>query len=225
MATLGDSCIDRTGTPVGNGYTLIFSKVSFPDTSNISSWCAYVSGATNARLKVFRDDGTNWIFVGESALLALSSGLNTGLAADIDVVYGDYIGIYIESTVGVEVDVSTPTYIMYYQYGDISTNTLKSTWDSQNETNMSFQATYTVTAVADVYVNSSTGNDTYAGDSCVAGHPVLTFAHAYSLLASGGNLHICNSGADFSTETVTLNKSFNIDLNGSDGYFYMPQAS
>lgn len=77
----------------------------------------------------------------------------------------------------------------------------------------------------DVYVNSSTGNDTYAGDSCVAGHPVQTFARAYSILKPGGTIHVCNSGADFSGETVTLNKSFSVDLNGTSGYFYMPKAS
>ena len=81
------------------------------------------------------------------------------------------------------------------------------------------------TTLLNTYVNSSTGNDANAGDSCVAGHPKLTFAAAYALLASGGTIHVCNTGADFSAETVTLNKSFSIDLNGASGYFYMPKAS
>lgn len=82
---------------------------------------------------------------------------------------------------------------------------------------------YTVTS--DVYVNSSTGNDSNVGDSCTAGHPFLTFGKAYSNVNTGGTIHVCNSGADFSSETVTLNKSFSIDLNGSSGNFYGPKAS
>lgn len=77
----------------------------------------------------------------------------------------------------------------------------------------------------DIYVNSSSGKDSNAGDSCASGHPVQTFGKAYSLLNSGGTIHVCNSGADFSAETVTLNKSYSIDLNGSSGYFYGPKAS
>ncbi len=82
-----------------------------------------------------------------------------------------------------------------------------------------------ITYLNDVYVNSSTGSDSNAGDSCTAGHPLLTFGKTYSLLTSGGTIHVCNSGADFSGETVTLNKSFSIDLNGSSGNFYGPKAS
>jgi len=80
-------------------------------------------------------------------------------------------------------------------------------------------------ASANIYVNSSTGSDYNAGDSCTSGHPVHTFSKAYALLSSGGTIHVCNSGADFSSESVTLNKSFSIDLNGSDGYFYGPQGA
>ncbi len=75
----------------------------------------------------------------------------------------------------------------------------------------------------DVYVNSSTGHDVDTGAD--AAHALKTFGKAYSLLNSGGTIHVCNNSADFSGETVTLNKSLNIDLNGSTGYFCMPKAS
>ncbi|MDW7726995.1 MAG: hypothetical protein SCH70_07770 [Candidatus Methanoperedens sp.] len=73
-----------------------------------------------------------------------------------------------------------------------------------------------------VYVNSSTGDDLNAGDSCT--DPVKTFGKAYNLIGSGGTIIVCNSGADFSSETVTLNKSFNLTMEGT-GYFYGPKAS
>lgn len=73
-----------------------------------------------------------------------------------------------------------------------------------------------------VYLNSSTGNDSRAGSgsSC----PVKTFARAYSLLAVGGTIHLLNSGADFSSEIVTRNKGYTMDLNGGTGYWYDAKA-
>ena len=76
-----------------------------------------------------------------------------------------------------------------------------------------------------IYVNSSTGSNSNLGNSCAAGHPFLTFQKAYNFLNINGTIHVCNSGADFSSETVTLNKSFSIDLNGNSGNFYGPKAS
>ncbi len=83
--------------------------------------------------------------------------------------------------------------------------------------------TYEYGSPINVYVNSSTGNDSNSGLS--SGSPKLTFSSTYTLVASGGTIHVCNSGADFSAETVTLNKSFSIDLNGASGNFYGPKAS
>lgn len=81
-----------------------------------------------------------------------------------------------------------------------------------------------VQTLNDVYVNPSTGNDANAGDSCVSGHPVQTFQKAYDILNPNGVIHVCNSGADFSGETVTLTKGFSITVDG-DGYCYLPKLS
>jgi hypothetical protein len=75
-----------------------------------------------------------------------------------------------------------------------------------------------------VYVNSSTGNNSNAGDSCASGHPVLTFQKAYDLLAANGTIHVCNSGADFSAEIVTFTKGFSITVDGG-GSCYLPKLS
>lgn len=87
-----------------------------------------------------------------------------------------------------------------------------------------FQINYTAqTTSNNVYVHSTLGYDVCWGLSSDC--PVQTFGRAYSVLNSGGTIHVLNSGGDFSGETVTLNKSFSIDLNGASGYFYMPKAS
>jgi hypothetical protein len=69
-----------------------------------------------------------------------------------------------------------------------------------------------------IYVNTSTGDDTKDGGTVA--NAVLTFGKAFSLIPDGGFIHVCNSGADFSAETVTRNKSYSMDLNGASGYFY-----
>ncbi len=76
----------------------------------------------------------------------------------------------------------------------------------------------------DIYVNSSTGNDLNTGASCSV--PVKTFTVAYSLINTNGTIHVCNSGADFSGETITFSKSWNTMYQDSGtGNFYFPFIS
>ncbi len=77
------------------------------------------------------------------------------------------------------------------------------------------------TTYNDVYINSSTGNDLNCGN--IVSSPVKTFVRAYALANAGGTIHILNSGADFSTEIQDIAKSLNIDLNGADGFWFMPK--
>ncbi len=78
------------------------------------------------------------------------------------------------------------------------------------------------TTYSTIYVHSTTGDDTECGDD--TNYPVKTFNRAYSQLNSGGIIHVKNNGADFSGETVTYNKSFRVDLNGSTGSFKLPHG-
>jgi hypothetical protein len=228
MASGGASCTVRDGSCGANGYTY-FTKANVFTAGTISSFCFYLTAGTlptSVKLKVFRQNGTNIDYVAESASQTpYQNGLNSFNISPITVQAGDYIGFYIIET-GAKVEsynIGSPNGTGYYLLGDITSNHAESDYTQDLEmTDVSLRAS---SDLVDVYVNSSTGNNTYAGDSCVAGHPVLTFAKAYELLTSGGMIHVCNNLADFSAETITLNKSFSIDLNGSDGYFYMPQAS
>jgi len=74
----------------------------------------------------------------------------------------------------------------------------------------------------EVWVHSTSGDDNQCGN--VTTYPVKTFGRAYALLNSGGIIHVKNSGAVFSGETVAYNKSFRIDLDGSTGNFFMPKT-
>ncbi len=74
----------------------------------------------------------------------------------------------------------------------------------------------------DVYVNTSTGNDNNCGNTSSV--PVKTFQTTYNLLNTNGTIHVLNSGADFSAETVTFTKGFSITVDG-DGNCYLPVLS
>jgi len=220
----GEDCVTRS-TERGDAQTWL-TEMQILYAGIISTFCIYIdSGSGNVKLKIFRSNGSNWDLVGESSLQAVVAGLNSGLTANITVNVGDYIGFYFNSaTLYVEATVGASTVTSFHS-GDVTGNTAKSEWTNPSYAPIYFSISVYANTLADVYVNSSTGSDSNAGDSCVAGHPFLTFAKAYSLLNSGGTIHVCNSGADFSAETVTLNKSFSIDLNGASGNFYGPKAA
>ncbi len=224
MTTFGNSCTSRIGGAFDQ-ITSIITEQPAPSAGVVTSVCVYcdtIGAGSVGKVKVFRLNGSNYDFIGESSSQDLVTGTNTFSGLSISILTGDYIAVYINTTnfSGVMRDLTVGS--VSYRSGDITTNTPTSEW-TDHTARLSVLATYTDNP--DVYVNSSTGNDSNAGDSCTAGHPVQTFGKAYSLLASGGTVHVCNDGADFSGETVTLNKSFSIDRNGSAGLFYMPKAS
>lgn len=219
MATFGNACSDRASQNSATHQT-VFDRVT-PATEDgvITSVCVYHPGGTGTeKVKVFRTVGSDYVCIGESSPQAVAGGSNTFSGLSIPFLAGDFIGVYFEEiTYMPGVDSDTTAGAGSLISGDISSLAISS-WVNFTGT-LSILATYTPN-LNDVYVNTSTGNDTYAGDSCSSGHPVSTFAKAYELLNTGGTIHVCNSGADFSAETVTRNKSYNMDLNGSSGYFY-----
>lgn len=218
-----------SGTNLNNNNQTLLNDSSVIDSGGtIYQWCIYIGltgGQTySAKLKIFRDDGTNFNFVGESSLESCSNGLNT-FNTSIVVQAGDLVGIYQTRSYAADgVNVATSGTYAYGKDGDITSNSTKATWNQfPAPNNWSFRINATI-GQNNVYINTSTGNDANAGDSCAAGHPVLTFGKAYSLLASGGTIHVCNSGADLSTETVTRNKSYSMTVDG-DGYWYGAKGS
>ena len=56
-------------------------------------WVAVSAGSPQIKVKIFRDDGTNYVFIGETPLTTVVQGYNL-IRAFIPVEKGDYIGIY-----------------------------------------------------------------------------------------------------------------------------------
>lgn len=113
----------------------MFSKLApFSGSGNITKFCAYAAGSAagrQCRLKVFRQDGTDIDFVGESALQSFASaGLHTYTISPIAVQKGDYIGLWTTMTVAYENRVSPPSGLgIFYKAGsNITSTTAESTW-------------------------------------------------------------------------------------------------
>ncbi len=208
---------------IGPGYTYLMPGRSLVDANGTVTSFAIKCGSFGgyAKIKVFRINGLNYDFVGESALVNIPANSTYWGTLSLAVLTGDILGIYAQDSIISGWGTGTYSHIKSHS-GDVSTNTPIADWELGGDDSI---AVYVTDTIQNIYVNSSTGNDANAGDSCVAGHPKLTFAAAYAALTSGGTIHVCNTGADFSAETVTLNKSFSIDLNGASGYWYGPKGS
>lgn len=227
MSIGGVGCLTSTDTLFYPAYTWLDKNSPIDVDGIISRFCARMWTdviGKQIKFKIFRQSGININFVGESEIFTLyTDGTNTFEGSPISVLAGDFVGIHFVSHFNSSYfGVNHGSSALSKAHGlDVTFNTPESEWSSHG-----YSVALYFSVAQGIYVNSSTGSDSNAGDSCVAGHPVLTFGKAYSLLASGGTIHVCNSGADFSAETVTLNKSFSIDISGGGaGNFYMPKAS
>lgn len=227
MVQLGGASCSNYPYLAGDNRTIIMTTNTITVNGTITSFCVYTGGNVTVYLRVFRDDGTNYNYVGGSGALSCSAGANTQTGLSIAVQAGDLVGLYIVTTSdGYPLaDNYLPPSPMKYKTGDVTSNSAKSTWSSSTYGIMSLTVSgnETCSTYEDVYVNSSTGSDSNCG--ATSGSPVQTFGKAYTdRLNAGGTIHVLNSGADFSGETVVLNKSFSITVDGG-GYYYGPKAA
>lgn len=125
---MGNNPIDR-GSQSGTGETdidLCTPAVSRGVLKSVTVWIGTSGGSI--KVKVFRDDGTNYVFVGESAAVSVgATGLLTIPCWIPGVEVGDLIGCYM-STCKIDQD-GTGTG-KAWKSGDVTTTTLKSGWSS-----------------------------------------------------------------------------------------------
>lgn len=133
---IGNSPIDRASIS-NSGHTYL--DLNFPALCRgiIKSFSVYAPNATTGfRVKVFRDDGTNYLFIGESPVYTLAAGLNSDLRCWIPVEKGDYFGMYHVTNSIDQAD--TGGVAKYYLSTNVVFNTLKSAWGNTTII-MSFQ--------------------------------------------------------------------------------------
>lgn len=88
---------------------------------------AYTNGVQDTYIKIFRDDGTNYLYIGGESF-SLVSGLNSDVPfiTPIDVKVGDFIAFYANDIYGIKISGSTNG--MVNKSGNITSNSLKSGW-------------------------------------------------------------------------------------------------
>lgn len=117
-------------TYLGGGYTNILATTPFVASGSgvMNLWSMYTtsSGPFNAKVKVFRDNGTDYVFIGEGPIQSINSGLNSDMPCWIPVEAGDMIGVYLPADKSIECEAIAGAEI--YRAGDITATTAKNTW-------------------------------------------------------------------------------------------------
>ncbi len=131
--TIGNPVLQADSSMPASDYTILLPASGFGasiagDLALISLYC-HASG--NLKVKVFRDGGSTWNFIGEQTI-SVVAGLNTDVVINIvGIQIGDYLGFYNNAGDGVQPDVYAGNSRVVIN-GDITTNTDKSSWIPQS---------------------------------------------------------------------------------------------
>lgn len=178
-------------------------------TSNglITSCCIYCSDACQVKIKIFRDDGTNYDYIGELGSFSCADGINTFSGLSLVVQSGDKIGLYYTTTDGHPDGGSESGCDIYQRSGDITSDSAKSLW-SLYASNRTFKVTVSGTVyTGDKYVDISTGSDSDDGNTW--GNAYLTVKKGVDNVTAGKILHIAEG--DYSAQAaIDLNKNLEL---------------
>ena len=110
---------------LASGWTFIDPNVPAQSRGRILTWDLHVHGAGTFKIKIFRDDGTNFVFIAEKSLY-LAVGSKTGNTWGIAVEKGDLIALY--SSSGTPYLSADAGFNYYAKHEDVTTTTLQSSW-------------------------------------------------------------------------------------------------
>ena len=161
MATLGGGCTSKNNAFSGSEIwrTAIGEIHVFPSNANITYVCAYSTTAAYAKIKVFRENGANWDYIGQSAQFSIAANSSGGVATDIDVLAGDLLCVAMRRQSGagtlIEMDGNYDDPDNVWQYAsDVTSNVAKSAGSPWAYcTAIAIQATYTVTPTTLLKIN------------------------------------------------------------------------
>lgn len=123
----GNSAIDRASVR-GSGVTLIIRTPVAPNRGIVKEIRIFSAGNLTINVKFFRDDGTNYIYLGQMANVLCVAGLNI-IPAWFPVERNDLLGFYCTTNNILDVDTSGGDEV--WQGGDITSNTTKASWNFQ----------------------------------------------------------------------------------------------
>ena len=170
MGSFGNDCIVRPTSWFFNSYTHLFLESVAPEDGVLTSACIYINTiASNGKIKVFRINGLNYDFVGESPLQLFSVGLNTITGLNISIKTGDILAAWNASRVMRTISALGNTYT---HAGDVTTNTLISSWGFEGNMLFSVGAEYILPPqllVLGMSPSRSTGASVSGGIGCGKG--------------------------------------------------------
>lgn len=224
MSTGGHGCHDDGGGASGdNGGRTFFDKNSPINVDGtINRFCCFIfsfTGSPTCKIKIFRQNGTNIDFIGESTSQTLiGNGVNTFDISSISVLAGDYVGYYISNTTGLrgynadpEVPLST-----FYIAGDKSSNDSQSNWGEATHITLAFYVSQ-VSVLLNVYVDINKTDDSGAGTSFSVAKK--TMKAGWDILESAGTMHVASG--DYSAQTtIAYNKSWKLSCEDPNSVGY-----
>ena len=161
MATLGGGCTTKNNAFSGSEIwrTAIGEIHTFPSNGNITNVCAYSTTAAYAKIKIFRDNGANWDYIGQSAQFSIAANSSGGTSTDIDVLTGDLLCVAMrrQSGAGTLIEMNgnydDPDNIWQYT-SDVTSNVAKADGSGWAYcTAIAIQATYTVAESIPLKIN------------------------------------------------------------------------
>jgi len=137
VISAGISCAIPTDWTLGGGfYGNIYLNTGYPITNNgvLTNWCfrsGALGGDGDVKLKVFRPNGDNYDFVGESEFLTATNMFTVySGSCNISVLEGDIIGYFVSAFTNAGSATQTMGTTTINHVGDIITSTPKSEWGS-----------------------------------------------------------------------------------------------
>ena len=204
----GIACSTAPANGIGGGSTAFNIVNTITANGTLTHWCFKAGGAngsSSVKLKVFRDNGTNYDFVGESSSITpTSSGIWEGYC-DIPVQAGDFIGLY--ATAGEDYPFTDNGDVNYpkTQGGDITTNTAKTAWSDAWYGQIIIHADDA--SILDVYIDINKADDAGAGTSWATAKK--TMKAGWDILNTLGTMHVATG--NYSAQTgITYNKSWKL---------------
>ena len=162
MVTIGGGCTSKTNPVSGSDTyrTVVSTLYPFPTNANISNFCVYSTTQIYAKMKIFRDSGSNWEYVGQSGQFTVNATSSGSISTDVDVLSGDLLCLAYRtvsgsgSTYNMNGDYDAP-YNTWSYFVDSTSDIVKTTdvFPRFNATSISIQATYTVTAGIPIKIN------------------------------------------------------------------------
>ena len=133
---VGSAVIDRAGTGV-TGYTYIDLNVAATCSGKlykVDYWARAVAGAATFTVKVFRDDGTNYKYIGGEVFTGGIVGFKTFTFVNpISILKGDYIAVYTPPSGGANyavVEVTTDAGSGARYNADVTSDIAKASWSA-----------------------------------------------------------------------------------------------